>query len=404
MSDVMKRRERLGDGHKAWLVTEFASWEFISTAGKVSDQLRAETSGNVTLGPEALREFTNACTNLTKIRSNYEQACQGLKRALEKEGIDPFQPFPEKGPHLWISEAVLYLQMLAYGAPSPDAQSSITGFFVHFNAWLHGNQTFAFSLPLASKLLLTDAAHVKWKDFRLPFPAFVMRIPPTLLSVSTGEEEYAVDTVLVWDTVECGQRRVRFFFMGAENKKSISIGDDAYIYITLACHGEDSTLESSIQLLISKVNKPVGVTVKAAGSDTAIDHLSRLAITMVLYLTDFPEDRVIQDNPQIAEIKKKLPQLKGKSLKNAKAKLRKLLRDKSPYLVGTRIKFDPRLEKVAHEVGHGRAQPTIASYVRGHRRTQPYGPQRSMRKVVWIDPYWRNLENDRASSKLYDVT
>jgi hypothetical protein len=34
---------------------------------------------------------------------------------------------------------------------------------------------------------------------------------------------------------------------------------------------------------------------------------------------------------------------------------------------------------------------------------QPYGPKRSLRKPKWIDPYWRNLEQEQTSSKTYDV-
>jgi len=37
-------------------------------------------------------------------------------------------------------------------------------------------------------------------------------------------------------------------------------------------------------------------------------------------------------------------------------------------------------------------KPTLVVLVSGHWKHQPCGPQHSLRKLIFIEPYWRNLE------------
>lgn len=40
-----------------------------------------------------------------------------------------------------------------------------------------------------------------------------------------------------------------------------------------------------------------------------------------------------------------------------------------------------------------RRKMTVQSLVRGHYKLQPYGPERSLRKRIWISPYWRGPDD-----------
>ena len=277
--------------------------------------------------------------------------------------------------------------------------------YSHFNAWYRGDQTFVFSLPLASKLLLTDATHITWEDFHCPFPAFIIQLPAELAClVDSRTGDHPLDTIIVVDGNSGGDRRLQLLFKGRENENSKCMGDDATIHCHLWCKSPTDELEESVRYSIDQDDGREHARLAGMKGHEAVQQLMRFAIACVLYLTDFPQDRVAHINPEVNRIQHKLPTLKGKARKNAKAKLRSLLRENVPYLVGTKVTIDPTLEKIAGAVGKGTAlPPSVASYVRGHRKMQPCGPQRSLRKPIWVDPYWRNLESEVSSSKTYDV-
>ncbi len=205
-----------------------------------------------------------------------------------------------------------------------------------------------------------------------------------------------------------GKRRVQILFKGRENEKSKCLGDDTTIYSHLLCRSDDDDLEKSISRSISKDSEVFTefeqARVVGKTGDEAVRQLMRFAVACIVYLTDFSEDRVVHVDPEIDKLKSRIPLLKGKGKKNAKAKLRSLLREPASQLVGTKVTIDPTLEKIAGAIGRGEAlPPSVASYVRGHRKMQPHGPARSLRKPIWVDPYWRNLEQERSTSKTYDV-
>jgi hypothetical protein len=60
--------------------------------------------------------------------------------------------------------------------------------------------------------------------------------------------------------------------------------------------------------------------------------------------------------------------------------------------VGHPVKHDFR-EHVRSFARGERDKLSVQSLISGHYKMQPYGPQRSLRKLIWLEPYWRGPED-----------
>ncbi len=49
----------------------------------------------------------------------------------------------------------------------------------------------------------------------------------------------------------------------------------------------------------------------------------------------------------------------------------------------------------------GGGSPTVQFLVRGHWRQQAHGPARSLRKTLWIQPFWKGPEESRVLLRTY---
>jgi hypothetical protein len=70
------------------------------------------------------------------------------------------------------------------------------------------------------------------------------------------------------------------------------------------------------------------------------------------------------------------------------------------YLLSKPLSIDLRGELAEHlsgkRRGHGGGAPTVQFLVRGHWRQQAHGPMRSLRKTIWIEPFWKGPEETRV--------
>jgi hypothetical protein len=411
MSETVSKRRALGNGHKAWLKMLSPPWHFVKDIGEAWDHVRKDPSSTM------LIDYVAKKMRVELRLQNNQQVCGDLKNYFTSNGIEPLD-LPESGPWMWMTHYIGALYVARSCLRKEDIndneiqRSKAAGvttancLYSHFNTWLSGNQTFVFSLPLASKLLLTDATHIQWKDFHCTFRAFVIQLPPDLADlIDPHTGHHPLDSIIVVDGTANGKRRLQILFKGQENEKSKCIGDDSTIFCNVWENDKEDDLESAIAHTFRNVDdKYSQAAVAGKSGDEAILQLMRFTVACIVYLTDLPEDRVVYVNPEINRLETKIPSLSGKPKQNAKAKLRSLLKEPASYLVGTKVTIDPMLQRVAGAVGKGQhLPPSVASYVRGHRRMQPCGPQNSLRKPVWIDPYWRNLDNEVSTSKTYEV-
>jgi hypothetical protein len=63
------------------------------------------------------------------------------------------------------------------------------------------------------------------------------------------------------------------------------------------------------------------------------------------------------------------------------------------FKLGKPVKFDCRKAINEYVTGRRHGPPTVRTLVRGHWRTQRHGPQLSLKKVIWLQPFWRGPED-----------
>lgn len=409
---IRKRRSELGNGHLMWLETVGVPWTFARRMGRAWVNARREGDIDLLLEevmPESLTMITG--------REN----CALIRKDFEELGIDPLEiPVGEESDDSpWVQAsyclaAVSVIRSDRTGKPLPSKDQMrelvttesgvIHATYANFNAWLCGSQIFSITEALAEKLLLTDVGKVQAEDLHVPFPAFVIQLPPNFAQLNdpqTGKHD--VDTIIIVEGKEGGMRRLEAFFMARENENSGAPGDDSTLFENIFLR-EGHTLEDIINGMVQMESeyREADVSVLGKSGKEAIRQLMRFACSIVLYISSHPEDRKKTINPEINKLHNKLRGVKGKKRKKLKARLNQLLKEPVPYLVGTYVTISAELSKVAKAIGRGDStQPSVTSYVRGHHKMQPHGPKMSLRKMIWVEPYWRGF--GPVTQKTYTV-
>ena len=380
-----------------------------------------EDPGSTSLIDELRDMGANGCAALT---DENETSCHEIKREFKALGVDHTSSDLDKGtPWAWVA---YYMMAHRVGMDFIEGRSKFNNryvkqltamgmsvfntVFANYNAWACGSQIFEFSTPLASKLLLSDCSKIAWEDFRLPFQSFVVQLPVGLALIhdpTTGDHH--LDSIIITEGEIDGKRNVTFLFMARENENSVVEGDDATVFATIWCKDNGTSLEESIdrcnpdQFLAETPGllKNVATLEDRKGGD-AVKQLIRFAISLALYLVSHPEDRDRKNNPEVGKLHRKMGKLRGRKNTEARARLNALLKLPRPYRVGTKVTIDPNLQKVAKAAGEGRSSD-VASYVRGHHKMQAHGSKQSLRKLIWIEPYWKNLHSVTTTQKTYKV-
>jgi hypothetical protein len=75
------------------------------------------------------------------------------------------------------------------------------------------------------------------------------------------------------------------------------------------------------------------------------------------------------------------------------------------YQLRADVKIDCRDRVREYVLGGSRDMPELATQhlVRGHWKLQPHGPQGSLRKSVWIQPYWRGPEESPIAVRSHAI-
>jgi hypothetical protein len=73
------------------------------------------------------------------------------------------------------------------------------------------------------------------------------------------------------------------------------------------------------------------------------------------------------------------------------------------YLLSAPVKIDLREHLRGVLEGRKGAAPTVQFLVRGHWRNQAHGPRRSLRRVQWIEPFWKGPEEARVLLRQHKV-
>jgi len=77
--------------------------------------------------------------------------------------------------------------------------------------------------------------------------------------------------------------------------------------------------------------------------------------------------------------------------------------EQARYLLAAPVKIDLREHLRGVLEGRKGASPTVQFLVRGHWRQQAYGPQHSLRRATWIEPFWKGPEEARVLLRQHKV-
>jgi hypothetical protein len=73
------------------------------------------------------------------------------------------------------------------------------------------------------------------------------------------------------------------------------------------------------------------------------------------------------------------------------------------FQLGKPIKLDCREAVRAYIEGRKKTQLSVQTLVMGHWKRQVHGPQRSLRKWLWLEPYWRGPEDAPIMQRPHDM-
>lgn len=263
-----------------------------------------------------------------------------------------------------------------------------------YGCWSHGSQIFRFEKALVEKLILTDVPEIPWSEFQLPFPGLILQVPTGFFQIedpNTGAHD--VDVFLINELHHEGKRGIALFILAGENAKSTYFGDDAVFYCALR---ESETLRTSTRVLFNANHDLINVNPR-------FRTLISFPLLALLYINSVPHDVIRAEMPEkqrrLIDKSKKLTGKKKTHVLNQLKEFTKL-----PMVVGTKVTIaHAKLGETAVQHARGNVEVSVASYVRGHWTHQPYGPKQSLRRLQWIEPYWRNL-GATPTQKTYEVS
>lgn len=136
--------------------------------------------------------------------------------------------------------------------------------------------------------------------------------------------------------------------------------------------GQSISLETFVTGLDSAHPDPID----GVSPDTDLDQVSRVKNMAARLIVNACLDIGANHSSRIAK----------SSLKLA---LRKFQRVPREFVIGKPLKIDCVQNVRDYASGKTRGLSSVTTLVRGHWRDQPYGPHKSLRKIIWIMPHFR---------------
>lgn len=246
-----------------------------------------------------------------------------------------------------------------------------------------GFNTFDLTHSMTSALLLTDPSEVSPEEVKLPYEAFVIRVPKGFFHLNDYYKRTQDATMIIVHRMQTdGGPRIFLRLCGLADIQDTTTLTSAWEF--LKDPEEHQTMGEWIETELPISNQSV-----ASPNDVIIDRhmlrgVRRLFVNLCLYISakGLPPRRVKKEK---------------KSKKNKKRQPRGSMQGPEFWVIGQEVKLDPRLiESAKHWTESQGKNRTTASWkissqftVRGHWRNQAHGPGRTLRTRKWIAPYWK---------------
>lgn len=246
-----------------------------------------------------------------------------------------------------------------------------------------GLNTFNLTDSLAASLILTEPLPLTEETFALPFPTFAVTVPNGFIPFFRGGKQEWARNVWVhrFDSPETPGLQIY--------QVTVECGGDSDLAV-FRREPLDRLIQFTTEVLKSFDDDPEFTSDDNATMAAAL----RIVRNLVLWIDAHPlpprEER------------------KGKSKKSRKHEPKDRI---APYIwiLGHEVKLGRELRTMATEMVLGQTERSalpgwkvrVQHVVRGHWKQQPHGPERSLRKRISVEPYWRGPEGAAAWSHVY---
>ena len=256
-------------------------------------------------------------------------------------------------------------------------------------------------------IAVTDFGEVGEDPLHLPFPAFVLRLPESLRGKDTTTPLFLYPIPTQRVTVPAGIQAPLYSEESARRIRPDEISFDATRMSLTTEPNEDSLVRGSF----TQWNNGVPYNQFLTGRVESVDKLDALEarVTSALGQSFDPEltkrsRRVLANTLLYINSNGGLP---AEKKIGAEVPVEREHKTEPRFRVGRPIKLGARLKAAIKEGLGGGASWKLDSrfVVRGHWRNQAYGPEHSLRRKQWIEPYWKGPENvGDALERAFEVT
>lgn len=262
-----------------------------------------------------------------------------------------------------------------------------------------GNRVYQVSTGLAYQLRDTELRGLKTDDLRLPYEAIYVQMPNGLgFSIWNKETGWhRADGIYIVEEKNTGAGRAwRLLFVGG-SKDPTNLLDDALIYFTIRLP-EGKSVDAIIDEETNSIRAHALDKTALGPMVETWQALFRWVINVMIYATwpDAEHESFISNKEarQLWERVKKLP--KGPKRDGLKKQFKATSSRERIRLGGSVVYIDrAKAEQLAATgTSTGAKAHIVAVRVQGHWKMQSHGLARSLRKRLWVAPYWRNADGD----------
>jgi hypothetical protein len=241
------------------------------------------------------------------------------------------------------------------------------------------------SHSFAAMLMATKVSPSELDDFEAPWPAFVIEIPDGLLPIQAKGVNSCITRVGVNTNFMPTQSPERWWTFWMQGPR-IELHRGGTIADIVAA---DKRPERGALIHITLPNRPDPVTAPIEDyesfwegySDDQEERVTTLVTRLIVGVCVMMTER--------ANFTERVAKSKGKASGES---------DKRPesrvYTLGKPVKIDFRQAVRAFVEGRTKGPLTVQALVAGHHKRQPYGPNSSLRKWIFIEPYWKGDLDD----------
>jgi hypothetical protein len=269
---------------------------------------------------------------------------------------------------------------------------------------LAGRRVYEVSPGLSDRLLATELRGLSTDDLRLPFRNIFVSTPSRdeVQIYNDQTEWHRVEGFYVTEDKTAAGRLWRFMFVGS-SKNPDKPDDDALVHFGVALPGGIS-LEEALRRERERHGALITTREKSPGFNAFFlsnwERLFKYAMNIIVYATT-PDINLehVDLNKEFRQIRDRVQKLPKNSQK--REDLKKKLREMDPrhrILLGRGIPPWTNEERGLDREGR---TVTVRVQVQGHWKNQPYGPKSSLRKRLFVSPYWRGPELGDVSTPIH---